>query len=983
MPPPIISRLHSLSNPHVSKFFLCSLIVGLSALTWQDSASQQAPTNGLPRNFPPPKSPQETLASIVVPPGLRVEVVAAEPDVVDPVAFTWDAQGRLYVVEMNDYPTGPTGGRIKLLQGIRGNARIERVSIFADGLPYPDGIFPWRRGVLVSAAPNIWYLEDTDGDGRADIRKIILTGFHEGNPQHRVNGLIWGLDNWIYGCNGDSGGTIYAPDHPHHPKLEIRGRDFRFRPDTGQVEPVSGQSQFGHTFDAWGRRFFCNNRIHIRFAPIPDHYLRRAPQLAVPNILNIADYGAIGASIFPLTPPSERFNDYTHTGHFTSACGIHIYLGDLLPADYQGCAYVCDPVHNLVHRCRLVPQGAIFVAQRVDQKSEFFASRDPWCRPVFLGTGPDGALYIADFYRAVVEHPQWIPADVQKRLDLRAGHDRGRIYRIVPEHSSAAQYPNLEQASSAALVRELSHTNVWRRDTAQRLLVERQDKSIVPALEHLASNHPDAQARLRALWTLEGLHALSDELIARALSHPEPGLRENALILAEKRLNKSPYLQERMLTLAPDKNPRVRFQLALTLSMLPAEKSYPVLAQLAQHDAQDPWIRQAIVIATAENPLAFLQTLAAKTSLLDKPQPGQLIMITQLARLIGQRRHDAETVTFLELAISPKWRFQDQLAVITAVLEGRARAQPLSFLKGLSPTMRTQLERLSRQATHILQREDSDLNELISALRYLTIISPNEARQLAEKYLHARYPPDLQLVALQAYSDHLDEGHANRLIARLAELSPGVRAEALERLLRNKEAAPWLLNALENGIIQPGDLDSRRRQQLLDALPQELRVRAEKTLGRLSPRQEVFRAYRDALQLKPNPNRGSELFAQHCAQCHQRNGQGIAVGPNLDDARGRTPEQLLEDILHPNAAVAPNYMTYIAETKNGQIFTGILISENEHYIVLLRAQGVREEIRRHDLVEIRALPVSLMPENWEQSLSKQDLADLIAWLRQP
>ncbi|MCS7159536.1 MAG: HEAT repeat domain-containing protein, partial [Gemmatales bacterium] len=671
------------------------------------------------------------------------------------------------------------------------------------------------------------------------------------------------------------------------------------------------------------------------------------------------------------------------TGHFTSACGIHIYLGDVLPADYQGGAYVCDPVHNLVHRCRIVPQGAIFVAQRVEQKSEFFASRDPWCRPVFLSTGPDGALYIADFYRAVVEHPQWIPPDVQKRLDLRAGHDRGRIYRVVPEHFSSVKYPDLEQASSAALVRELSHANVWRRDTAQRLLVERQDKSIVPALEHLASNHPDAQARLRALWTLEGLNALSDELITRALSHPEPGLRENALILAEQRLNKSPDLQERILTLTYDKNPRVRFQLALTLSVLPPEKSYPALAQLAHHDAEEPWIRQAIVLAAAQNPLAFTRILATKTPLPDTPRPGHLIMITQLARLIGQRRQDAETVKFLELAISPKWRFKDQLAVITAVLEGQAQARPLSFLKGLSPTVRTQLERLASQATHIVQQEDSHLNERIVALRFLASIYPSDARQLAEKYLHARYPPDLQLVALQAYSYPLDESHANKLIGRLRELSPGVRAEALERLLRNREVAPWLLNALENGIIQAADLDSRRRQQFLDALPKELRARAEKTLGRLSPRQEVLRAYRDALQLKPRPDRGAELFAQHCAQCHQRDSRGIAVGPNLDDARGRTAEQLLEDILNPNAAVAPNYVTYVAETKNGQIFTGILISENEHHIVLLRAQGVREEIRRQDLAEIRAVPVSLMPENLEQSLSKQDLADLIAWLRQP
>ena len=959
------------------------VIVGSWLAVWHGGLAEN-PATGLPRGFPPPSSPKQTLASIVVPKGLRVDLVAAEPDVTDPVAFTWDASGRLYVVEMNDYPNGPPGGKIKLLHGIRGNGQVERVTIFADGLPFPDGVFPWRNGILVTAAPNIWYLEDRDGDGRADIKQVLFTGFHEGNPQHRVNGLVWGLDNWIYGCNGDSGGVIRAPDQPDRPPVEIRGRDFRFRPDTREIEPISGQSQFGQAFDAWGRRFICNNRVHIRFVQVQERYLRRIPDLAlISPVINIAEYGAVGAKVFPLSQPGERFNDYTHTGHFTSACGVHIYLGDLLPAEYQGCAYTCEPVHNLVHRCRIVPRGSSFVAQRTDNDCEFFAARDPWCRPVYISTGPDGALYIADFYRAVVEHPQWIPPEVQKRLNLRAGEDRGRIYRIVPKHFNSWNYPDLQRMSSAQLVQELGHPNIWRRNTAQRLLYERQDKSVVPTLQELARTHADPQTRLRALWTLEGLNSLPEELIISALTHSEVGLRENALILAEPRLSQSPRLQEQVLKLVRDPDQRIRFQLALSLGEMPLDKAYPALAEIARQDAEDQWVRLAILTAVGKQPLTFVETLMSGQRFLQSNCPGRLSLLTGLGRLIGARQQTPEIARFLELTLSPDLPLGDQLALVTSVAEGQARKNPFALLAQKSGVLREHFHRLHSQAKTTLQQKHAPISEQVAALRFLSIWSPAELPSLAGEFLQARYASELQLAAVQALGRDLDETRARLILARLSQLSPGVRAEALEVLFRTKTAAPWIVDALEKGELRPGDLDSRRRQQLRNVAPAELRERIEKLLGRETPRRELLRAYQDVLSLPANPARGQELYRKHCAQCHQRNGMGIAVGPNLDDVRGRPPEQLLEDILDPNAAVAPNYATYVVETISGLTYTGILATETASRIVLLRAEAVRDEIPRSEISEIRATSLSLMPEGLEQTLSRQDLADLIAWLRQP
>jgi len=227
-----------------------------------------------------PLSPKEALKSFTVAPGFRVDLVAAEPDVMDPVAVAFDEDGRIYVAEMADYPLGPPSGRIKLLEDTDGDGKIDRVSLFVDKIPYPTGVMPWRGGVLVTAAPDIWFFKDTDGDGKADVREVIFNGFSEGNQQHRVNGLQFGLDNWIYGTNGDSGGNVRRGS-ADGPKVSISGRDFRFRPDFSGFEGVAGRGQYSNTFDDWGNRFINDNSNHIRHTVLPLKYLARNPNLAV------------------------------------------------------------------------------------------------------------------------------------------------------------------------------------------------------------------------------------------------------------------------------------------------------------------------------------------------------------------------------------------------------------------------------------------------------------------------------------------------------------------------------------------------------------------------------------------------------------------------------------------------------------------------------------------------------------------------------
>ncbi|HXG47234.1 MAG TPA: PVC-type heme-binding CxxCH protein, partial [Methylomirabilota bacterium] len=427
---------------------------------------------------PKPMTPEQALAAFRVRPGFTVELVAAEPLVRDPIAFDWSADGRLWVVEMGDYPEGigperKPAGTVRLLEDTNGDGRYDKGTVFLEGLRYPTGVFPWRRGVLVSAAPDIIYAEDTDGDGRADRRETLFTGFAEGNPQHLVNGFEYGLDNWIYGANGDSGGKVRPAGMPGATAIDLSGRDFRFRPDDRRLESETGQTQFGRRRDDWGRWFGNNNPTWLWHYFVPERYLRRNPHLILKSAKRmLADYPN-GTRLFPASRTRQRFNDHHQFHHVTSACSPTPYRDDLFGADFADSVFISDPVHNLIHREVLVRDGASFLSRRAEDEMdrEFLASADNWFRPTTLKTGPDGALYIADMYRLVLEHPEWIPDPIEPRLDLRAGADMGRIYRVFPTGAALRRPPRLDRMNAAELAAALDSGNGWQRDTAQRLLV--------------------------------------------------------------------------------------------------------------------------------------------------------------------------------------------------------------------------------------------------------------------------------------------------------------------------------------------------------------------------------------------------------------------------------------------------------------------------------------------------------------------------------
>ncbi|MFM7102575.1 MAG: PVC-type heme-binding CxxCH protein, partial [Verrucomicrobiota bacterium] len=310
--------------------------------------------------MPPPRSPEAALASFRVRPGFRVELAAAEPVVVDPVAFDWGPDGRLWVVEMRDYPLGMDGrgrpgGMVRVLADDDGDGRYERATPFLEDVPFPTSVMAWGKGVLVAAAPDLLYAEDTDGDGRADWRRVLFTGFHPGNQQHRFNGFEWGLDGWVYAANGDSGGTVRSVATGR--SVSISGRDLRFRPDTGELEAVSAQTQFGRRRDDWGNWFGNNNPAWLWHVTVPEHYLRRNPQLAVRRVTRMLANYPDSTRVFPASPAQVRPNQPWSLNHVTSGCSPTPYRDDLFGADFSASVFISEPVHNVVHREVLEPDG--------------------------------------------------------------------------------------------------------------------------------------------------------------------------------------------------------------------------------------------------------------------------------------------------------------------------------------------------------------------------------------------------------------------------------------------------------------------------------------------------------------------------------------------------------------------------------------------------------------------------------------------------
>ena len=971
----------------------------------------------------PPFPAREALETFQLPPGFEIELVAAEPLVADPVAAAFDGRGRLFVLEMGDYPMqSEPQGRVVVLED-SGGGKFDRSRVFAEELAFPTGLMPWKEGVLVAAAPDILYLPDLDGDLRADEKRVILTGFNRYNPQLRVNGLLYGIDNWIYGAYpkvgpsrrnpeqfGLKGEPLHFPGHPGAASVDVSalGTDFRFRPDRLQLEPVAGNSQYGNAFDAAGNRFALWNNNHIRHPVIAHRYLSRNPYLPVSSAMEFPSDHENQSTVYPITRTPIYIHE-SQVGVFTSSCGNSVYTAARFPERFRGAYFVCDPLHNLVHCDLLSPSGATFSARRAFEEREFLASTDAWFKPVFTTVGPDGALYVVDYYRKYVEHPDYVPEDLEGQFDLRAGARMGRIYRVVHRSGGADGTPGLQNADSGRLVEALSHANMWWRITAQRLLVERQERPAVPALRKLAVSAGRPESRIHALWTLDGLGGLDSDLIEEALGDGDARVREHAIRLTEQ--FDSPRLVERLPALVEDPDPRVRFQLACTLGLLPESQSFGPLSRLLKRHPEDRWLQIAVLASAAGNAVRWLRNVTGTGAFLASESQGKEEFLVRIAAILGARQVESGISEVLRLAAGGahrkgEWWRRALLSGLDQGLsqgaEGRVRLSRsdqrhlFRLIGSTSPTVAAaaldlagrvllpdspRLRRLVETALETVEGQPDEAARVI-AVRILGLDPARAAAGALEELMTPREAPRVQVAAARSLLRTGSVEVVPFLLRNWGSFTEPVRRAAWDGLLARKEFVSALLDGIRDKEVEAWTLNRARLNQLLESPDEEVRRRAEGLFGNRSQgREDLIERYRSSLSAPGEVARGREIFRETCSRCHLLDGMGSEVGPDLMDLVRRPKKFFLAKILDPNLNIAPGYETYVIETRSGATVTGVVARESPTSVTLRREEGEEETLLRSHIAALRVSSVSTMPEGLEDDIDPAAMADLLEYLQ--
>ena len=940
----------------------------------------------------------------------NIELVAMEPLITDPVDMEFDEFGNAYVIEMPSYPDFPEQNRIVILQDTDYDGVFDQRTLFADSLGVSSSLLPFRGGFLVAAPPHLLYLKDTNGDHRADLREVIMSGFSDGNTQHNFNGLTYGIDNWIYIANGGNSGEVYwAGDSLN--KIPLRGQDFRIDIENKKFELIGDSSGgFELAMDAWGNLFETHNLEHISHLEFNEQYLNGIQLLGKSARGNISDHDVDGlARIYPIGLQETRVNHPEQSGYFSGACGITYYGGDLWPDNDAGSVLVADVVLNLIHRDIISANGSSFLASRDQQDQEFLASSDRSFRPVNMTVGPDGSLFVLDMHREVIEHPEWIPDELETGLDLNAGRDQGRIYRITPKVFKSLNPTATGTKDPAFLIKQLEHPNQWHRITAQRLLVERHDINLQAELEQLFLSSHSIVAQLHALHTLEGLGVLSSDILKLALDHREAEIQRHAVVLAEARTDDQ-ELWNKILKLTSDTDSRVRRQLALSLSRhlkLAVDDKVAALMALLNASNSDHFTLLAVLASAPGTSAAFLHELlqSATTPMIPPEWYADLaalavhdsaVNVSTVLAGLSSGRHADSVVTAILYGLSETNRdFQFTATRKLQISNALDKLENEKFTKiqacwklrkrlGLETSTNYQL--IIDRALAVLHDEQVNPAQRIQAFRLIADQDLPELPKLLMSLLDISQPQDLQLAAAEKLAEISSDDLADELIARWNQYGPQIRVQVSDILIYQSQHHPKLLSALENGQLSMGELNLHleRRRELLFADDPQVRERAKRlfTDAGVVTRKEALNKFRSVMKLTGDPVSGAEVYQVLCSSCHIRGDIGKEVGPNLTEIHRKSAETLIHDIIDPNAAVETAYINHLVSTSEGEQFSGIIIHETDQVIVIRNLGGEDQNINRKDIFKLESTGMSIMPEGFENSLDQQKMADLLAFLQQ-
>ncbi|MFM7291616.1 MAG: PVC-type heme-binding CxxCH protein [Planctomycetia bacterium] len=979
-----------------------------------------------PADAPKPLSPQASHATFRVPAGFKVQLVASEPLIHEPSGVCWDARGRLFVSELHGYnlegqfdieelnKTGKldtevrrinappeakakadaaTYGTIKLLADTDGDGVMDKATVFADHLPACYGICAARDGIIATAAPQILFLADRDGDGMAEVREVLYEGFAVGIFERSINQPQWGHDDWIYAGAGAGGGRITGP-HLKEP-VDLPAADFRFKADGTAIEPLGGRTHtFGITLTDRGEKIVINTTVAgILTAPIPWGALARNPDYAISGV----EYGLGGNRAYPTSKPhpwrtkreenpefakfyKDRYGiaESAASGYYTSCCGLLFYDDTALPG-LAGQLFACEPSQNLITRGVIGRDNGRMTLARLPEEAEgeFFTSTDIWFHAMALAHAPDGGLAVVDFYREIIEDYSAIPRYLQQQYELDHGKDRGRIWKIVPEQPLAVASADMSGLSTDALVKELASERFWRRQTARRLLVDKHATAAAPAIAKLVTASASRPAVVNALHTLAALGTSDPAAIRTALAHPDAAVRIHAVAVAEPLLKNDRGLCDAVLALAtgaePAADPDVARRVAVALGAADDPRSIDALAAIARRSGDVPWMDAAVMSSLAGRAGKMLGLLLADPKAIGKAGP----LVGPLATAVAAGRQPAE--------------FSAAITAIAAAKDtGLRQAAWQGLRKAFNAPTEVSLEPAAVAAVHAAEN-DADAEVATAArdlVRLLKIESPEErSRRIAALATSVGDPeadPEKRLSAVRELAAENDPAVTKNLISSFESATPQVREAILEACFARADRLPAVVDALEAGTLPASACSALHRAALEQHADKELARRAHAQFAKLLANLDGQIAdYSRALSNPRDRAHGAALFKQHCGACHQAHGVGVAVGPALAGEAKQPEETLLVSILAPNAQITGGYTTYTLLTTGGQVFTGLLAADTASSVTLKQQEGKTQTVLRKEIESLVASPVSLMPESLGKALKPQDVADILAWLRDP
>jgi putative membrane-bound dehydrogenase-like protein len=969
-----------------------------------------------------PIAADESIKHLAMPKGLEARLFVAEPEIAKPIAIAWDHKGRLWVAETVDYPNnmqrrGTGHDQIKICEDTNGDGQADKFTVFADKLSIPTSMVLANGGLIVHQAPDTLFFQDTDGDDKADVRKVLFTGWGTSDTHAGPSNLRYGLDNWIYGIVGYAGfrGTIGGEDH------EFRQGLYRFKPDGSKLEFLrnTNNNSWGVGISEEGLIFGSTaNGCPSVYLPIPNRYYEKVRGLTAGGVLQMI------SDTYRMFPITEKVRQVDYFGGFTAGAGHALYTARAYPKPYwNATAFVAEPTGHIVATFALEKRGTDFASHN---EWNLVASDDEWTSPVAAEVGPDGSVWISDWYNFIVQHnptPRGFGTGKGGAYEtpLR-DKTHGRIYRISPVGSSPKSTTlALDPADAKGLVEALKSDNMFWRLQAQRLLIQRGEKDVVPALIALIEDKSvDGiglnTAAINALWTLHGLGALkgadpaASKAVVKALAHPSSGVRRNAVQVLPVE-DPAPAVAG----LLGDPDPQVRLAAFLALADSPesAPAAKAIVEALAAGNVDgDRWLPDAATSAAASHAAPFLKALAAKK--LDKPASAMIVTIA--GRVAEHYARGVAAGSSAEILVGLS---DADKGVADAIIAGFAKGWPkdkkptlddasdkalVALMTRLSPASRAQLVSLATRwgskaieansaeiaVTFLATAKDEKQPEAarIDAAQRLIEFRPNDAAS-AEALLaliSPRAPQTLAIGLVDAVSKSEAPGVGPAIVAKLGAMTPAVKAEAAKALLQRNEWTLAFLDGVDKGDATLSILSLPQTQSLAAHKDKAIAARAKTLMaakggGLPDPdRQKVIESLAPLVMKGGDAIKGKIVFTQQCAKCHAHGGEGGKVGPDLTGMGTHPREELLIHILDPSRSVEGNFVQYALATTDGKTFNGLLASENKSSVVLLDAEGKTHTVLREEIEEVAASKKSLMPEGFEKQVNAEGVADLLAFL---